>query len=248
MKTIIRSIDRTITAEEIIPLLNKYGMLSRLAYEDIIDRAIAQIECTPQEIAIASGLWQHQQNKSKTSPLNKEEFLASAIRNLKIEKFKQQNFSDGLPAYFTRGKKQLDRVIYSLVKTKTQEVAREMYFRLIEAEQTFAELAQERKENLQIEASEAIGWVELGTLQPLIAQQLSTLQVNSVSSPIPIGKCYVILRLEKYLSAQCDRAMQKRLRDELFNQWMQQQLMKQKYHLENITYATSQVKSYEVKR
>ncbi len=168
MKTIIRSIDRTITAEEIIPLLNKYGMLSRLAYEDIIDRAIAQIECTPQEIAIASELWQHQQNKSKTSPLNKEEFLASAIRNLKIEKFKQQNFSDGLPAYFTRGKKQLDRVIYSLVKTKTQEVAREMYFRLIEAEQTFAELAQERKENLQIEASEAIGWVELGTLPPLI--------------------------------------------------------------------------------
>ena len=74
MKTIIRSIDRTITAEEIIPLLNKYGMLSRLAYEDIIDRAIAQIECTPQEIAIASGLWQHQQNKSKTSSVNKEEF------------------------------------------------------------------------------------------------------------------------------------------------------------------------------
>ena len=40
MQTIIKSIDRTITAEDIIPLLNKYGMLSRLAYEDIIDRAI----------------------------------------------------------------------------------------------------------------------------------------------------------------------------------------------------------------
>ena len=52
MKTIIRSIDRVITAEEIIPLLNKYGMLSRLAYEDIIDRAISQIECTPQKLPL----------------------------------------------------------------------------------------------------------------------------------------------------------------------------------------------------
>ncbi|MDJ0570034.1 MAG: hypothetical protein QNJ53_13440 [Pleurocapsa sp. MO_192.B19] len=45
--------------------------------------------------------------------------------------------------------------------------------------------------------------------------------------------CYIILRLEKYVTAQCNRAMHKRLRDELFNQWMQQQLTQQKYHLEN---------------
>ncbi|WP_019508976.1 hypothetical protein [Pleurocapsa sp. PCC 7319] len=92
---------------------------------------------------IASGLWQHQQNKSKTSSVNKEEFLASAIRNFKIEKFKQQNFSDQIPAYFARQKKQLDRVVYSIVKTKTKEVAREIHFRLMEAEQTFTKLAQE---------------------------------------------------------------------------------------------------------
>ena len=83
MQTIIKSIDRTITAEDVIPLLDKYGMLSRLAYEDIVDRAIAQIKCTPQEIALASKLWQHRQSKSPKASNSK----ASAIRKLRIKKF-----------------------------------------------------------------------------------------------------------------------------------------------------------------
>ena len=227
MTTIIRSVDCTITSEEIIPLLNKYGLLSRLAYEDIIDRAIAHIECTPQEIAIASKLWQHL-HKS-TSPNQ----MASAIRNLKIEKFKQQAWGDRIPAYFARRKKQLDRVIYSSVKIETKEIAREIYFRLTEGEQTFAELAREYSENPQIEVNN-LGWLELGTLPSLIARQLSILEVNSLSTPILVGNCYVILRLEKYASAQCDRTMQKRLINELFSQWIKQQLTQQKYHLENV--------------
>ena len=233
MQTIIKSVDRTISAEDIIPLLNKYGMLSQLAYEDIIDRAIAQIECTPQEIAIASQLWQHQQSKSKTALGD----MASAIRKLKIKKFKQQTWGDRVPAYFARRKKQLDRVTYSLVKTRQIEVAREIYFRLIEQEQTFAELSaeltQECSGNPLVEVSEALGWVELGTLPSAIAENLSSVRAGSISAPILVGNHYLILRLDKYVCARCDCAMEKRLIDELFARWMQQQLTQQKYHLEN---------------
>ena len=229
MTTIIKSIDRTITPKEIIPLLNKYGMLSRLVSEDIIDRAIAEIECTPQEIAIASKLWQHRQSKSKTA-LGE---IASAIRKLKIEKFKQQTWGDGIPAYFTRRKKQLDRVVYSIVKIKSTEIAREIYFRLIEGEQTFTELTQEYAEHPLVKVSEALGWIELGTVPSSIAQQLSSMKIDTISAPILIENCYAILRLDKYVSAQCDRLMEKRLINELFDRWMQQQLTQQKYHLVN---------------
>ena len=233
MQTIIKSIDHTITAEDIIPLLNKYGMLSRLACEDIIDRAIATIECTPQEIAIASKLWQHQQNKSPNASGN----IASAIRKLKLEKFKQNTWGDRIAAYFARRKKQLDRVTYSIIKTKQKEVIREVHFRLMEKEQNFAELkeefAQECAVNPLIEVSEAMNSVELGTLPSAIAGQLSTMKANTISAPILVGNYYLILRLDQYISAPCDRPMQKRLIDELFDRWMQQQLAHQKYHLEN---------------
>lgn len=234
MQTIIKSIDRTITAAEIIPLLNKYGMLKRLAYEDIIDRAVAEIDCTPQEMAIASKLLQHQMSNY---PANHKKLLASAIRNLKIEKFKQQTWGDLIPAYFARRKKQLDRVVYSIAKTKQREVAREAHFRLIEGEQTWGELTEslirECAGNPLLEASESIGLVELGTLSPWIAQQLSSLEADAISAPILIENYYVILRLDKYISAQCDRPTKKRLLNELFNQWMQEQLAQQQYHLEN---------------
>lgn len=233
MQTIIQSIDRTITAENIIPLLNKYGMLSQLAYEDIIDRAIATIECTPQEVAIASKLWQHQQNKSQNTSDN----IASALRRLKLEKFKQKTWGDLIPGYFVRRKKQLDRVTYSRIKTKQKEVIREIHFRLIEQEQNVAELREEftqsGQENPLIQVAEAINNVELGTLPLAIAKQLATMKANTISAPMLVGNYYVIVRLEQYASATCDRPMQKRLINELFDQWMQQQLAHHKYHLEN---------------
>ena len=229
METIIKSCDRTITAEEIIPLLNKYGMLKRLAYEDIIDRAISNIKCTPQEIAIASKLLQ----RRDSNPLKNQALLASAIRSLKLEKFKQQTWGDRIPAFFAQRRKQLDRVVYSIVKTKQKEVIREIHFRLIEAEQTFADLSEECTGNPALEASESIGLVELGSLSPLIAKQLPSLKVGCLSAPILVKNSYVILRLDKYVSAQCNRPMQKRLIDELFKEWMQRQLTQQQYHLEH---------------
>ena len=229
MQTIVKSVDRTITAEDIIPLLNRYGMLSKLAYEDIIDRAIAEIECTPQEIAIASKLWQYQQNKSQTTFNN----LASAIRRLKIEKFKQQTWGDLIPAYFARRKKQLDRVTYSMVKTKQRDIAREVHFRLIEKED-FTELTQKRSGGSLVEVCRAIDGVELGSLSPSIARQLSTMKADTISAPMLVENYYIILRLERYVSVSCDRHMEKRLINELFEQWMQQQLTQQKYHLVNI--------------
>ena len=231
MQTIIKSIDRTITAEDIIPLLNKYGMLSRLAYEDIIDRAIAEIECTPQEIAIASKLLQHQR-----SDRNASGNIALAIRKLKLEKFKQKTFGNSLAAYFARRKKQLDRVTYSIIKTEQKEVIREAHFRLIEGEQNFAELSEQLTPECSgtLVESEAVNSAELGTLPPAIAQQLSTMKAGTVSAPILVKNYYLILRLDRYVSATCDRPMQKRLLDELFERWMQQQLAHQKYHLESL--------------
>ena len=232
MQTIIKSIDRTITAEDIIPLLNKYGMLSRLASEDIIDRAIAKVECTPQEIAIAFKLLQHQQ-----SDRNASGNIALAIRKLKLEKFKQKTFGNCLAAYFIRRKKQLDRVTYSIIKTKQKEVIREVHFRLIEGEQNFAELTEELTQECSgnpLVESEVVNSTELGTLPPAIAQQLSTMKAGNISAPILVENYYLILRLDRYVSATCDRPMQKRLLDELFERWMQQQLAHQKYHLESL--------------
>jgi len=126
----------------------------------------------------------------------------------------------------------------SIIKTKQKEVIREIHFRLIEQEQNFTELneqlTRECSENPWAEVSEGLNSVELGTLPYAISQQLSGMKANTISAPILLGSYYAIFRLEQYVSATCDRSMEKRLINELFDQWMQQQLTYQKYHLENL--------------
>lgn len=56
MTTALQVSDRVITNEEIIPLLTSYQLLPQLLHQIIIDRAIARIECTPEEKASACKL------------------------------------------------------------------------------------------------------------------------------------------------------------------------------------------------
>ena len=224
---LIKSCDQTITSTEIMPLLQRYGLLLQLAKEDIIDRAISQIQCTPSELAIASRLWQYQQTKSSDKE-SQRQLIALAIRKLKLEKFKRQRWKNQVPAYFARRRKQLDRVVYSLVKAKTIEVAREIYFRLIEGEQTFSALKADADDPNLI-TLEADGWVELGTLHPIIAKRLAHLEVGTIAAPQAVNQEYVIMRLENYQAAVCDRLMHQRLVNELFQVWLRGELIKQNY-------------------
>ncbi|HEY9844728.1 MAG TPA: hypothetical protein V6D03_00860, partial [Candidatus Caenarcaniphilales bacterium] len=64
MNAVLQAGNRTITAEEIIPLLASYQMLPQLLRENLIDQAIAAIHCTPEETASACDQFyqQHQLN------------------------------------------------------------------------------------------------------------------------------------------------------------------------------------------
>lgn len=45
--------NQTVTSEEILPLLDKYRLLPQLAQEIIVERAIANIDCTKEELTQA---------------------------------------------------------------------------------------------------------------------------------------------------------------------------------------------------
>ena len=231
MGIVIKSANRTITSPEIIPLLSKYGLLHRLAYEDIIEQAIASIKCTKQELVAAAKIWQPQ-IESQKQYLSSEEVLAFTIRNIKIEKFKQIMWGKHLSAYFISRKKQLDRVVYSCVQTQNKALAWELYFRLIEGEQTLSELAKESTPERPIAVELGIEPVELGSLTPAVIEQLTTLEANSFTVPLAVKESFVIFYLEKHIPAQCDRQTSIRLLNELFDRWMQQQLKEHQYHLE----------------
>jgi parvulin-like peptidyl-prolyl isomerase len=190
MTIAIQTGDRTINAQEILPLLVNYQMLSRFVYESIIDQAIESIECTPEEVAIACSqlaqTYQLSTDKERQTwlarhCLNLKQFIALATRDLRIEKFKQANWSNEVQSHFLRRKQQLDRVIYSVILTQDLSIAQEIYFRIQEKEQSFSELARAYSQDSTAEIGGLVGPIELGNLPPSIAKRLSSSQENQVS-------------------------------------------------------------------
>ncbi|WP_088243902.1 peptidylprolyl isomerase [Calothrix rhizosoleniae] len=233
MTTAIRVNDQIITTAEVIPRLTGYGMLPQFLGEVIIEQAISSIECSSEEndradqefctrlhllTDIAHQAWLQQHG------MTPEQFHNLALRRIKLEKFKQATWSNQVESYFQKHKAQLDRVIYSIIRTHDPDVARELYFRLQEGEQSFAELAREYSQGPEAQIGGLVGPVELGVPHPVLAGILSSIQVGQVSLPTHLQEWVVIVRLDKFIHAQLDELMHHRLVNELFSKWLQEKI------------------------
>jgi parvulin-like peptidyl-prolyl isomerase len=218
---------------ELVPLLVKYQMLPGLLRELVIDRAITDIECSETERVQA--IQEFYQRYQLTSNEQVEQWLALqgltyiqmeeiAVRLFKIEKFKRENWSNKLEAYFLKRKGQLDRAIYSLIRTEDVGIAQEVYFRLMDGEQTFEEVARKYSQGAEAQTSGLIGPVELSTPHPAIAQLITNNPPGKICPPIKLEQWYAIVRPEKLLPSQLDEPMRQRLTNELFQTWLQEQM------------------------
>ncbi|MGB5636465.1 MAG: peptidylprolyl isomerase [Waterburya sp.] len=246
MTLVIQSGEQTLSSQEIIPLLARYQMLPQLISQRLIDQAIATIECTDEEKTIACQQFYQQyhltteaerQTWATSHCLTQEDIETIATRQLKIEKFKLATWQDQLPTHFLRRKKELDQAIYSLIRTKDIGIAQEIYFRLEEKEQSFAELAQQYSQGLEAKTGGLLGPVEFGHLPLPLAQKLRLSQCGQISRPFPLGEWIVIVRLDKFISAELNPMMCQRLLNEKFRTWLQKQLQEQGYQISNFSFA-----------
>jgi parvulin-like peptidyl-prolyl isomerase len=218
---------------ELVNLLSRYQILPVIVRELVIDRAIATIECTDdEEISALKQCYDLYQltDKDRLTQwidhhyLDHQQLAEIAVRNFKIDKFKQDNWGGKIESYFLKRKGQLDRAIYSLIRTSDLGIAQEIYFRSIEGEQSFAEIARQYSQGAEAQTGGLIGPVELSTPHPAIAQLISTQPLGQICHPIQLEQWYVIIRPEKIIPAQLDEPMRQRLIDELFQAWVQAQI------------------------
>ena len=227
---------RAFTAEELSLMLGRYQMLPKLAQEILIDRAVEEIVYKEEEKAqVYQQMCQQYQLTSEEKLQNwlnrhgmtKEQLEALALRQLKIEKYKEETWGNKVEAYFLKRKSQLDRVVYSLIRTDKAELAQELYFRIQEGESAFPQLAMEYSQGSEAQTGGLIGPVEVNAPHPRIAQVLSTCKPGQLIPPTRVGEWIVIIRLENFISAKLDDGMRQRMLDEMFRQWLNEQTEKQ---------------------
>ena len=228
--------NKVIQDHEVLPLLSRYQLMPQLVRNIILDQAIADIAYTEEEkTAIKEFEAQHQ----LTSPQAREAWLQKqgmtleqmqdlAMRPVLVEKFKTATWGRKVDSYFMTRKTSLDQVVYSLLRTKDIGLAQELYFRIQEGEQSFAELAREYSQGSEAKTGGLLGPVPLSQPHPAISKLLSVSKVGQLWPPRPLAEWFVVIRLEKLIPAQLDQPMRRRLLDELFETWLQEQIQQVK--------------------
>ncbi len=226
MAAVLKIGDSELDIRTLLERLHQHQLLPKLVQEVVIDQAIASINCDPEEayktFCHQRKLVTEQQQKTWQAQhkLTQEEMYRMALRETKIAKFKEETWGHQTESYFLERKVSLDRVLYSLIRTKDPSLAQELYFRLNDDGESFTDLARQYSEGQEAQTGGLIGPVELSVPHPMIGRMLSVSQPGQLWSPTPIGEWYVITRLEKFVPAQFDESMRQRLIDEMFKTWV----------------------------
>ncbi|PSN19854.1 peptidylprolyl isomerase [filamentous cyanobacterium CCP5] len=204
-----------------------------LVKEIVIDQAIQDIQLSEEEQAEARDRFL-QANQLQTPEqlavfaqqrgLSAEQLLDLAARELKLAKYKEDTWGAKIESHFLQRKNRLDRVLYSLIRTKEAGVAQEIYFRIHDDGSPFDELAREYSEGQEAQTGGLIGPVELSVPHPALARILSISQPDQLWPPTKVGEWYVIVRLEKFLPAKLDESTRARLLEELYSTWLREQV------------------------
>lgn len=226
---------KEVSIKEIPTLLSRYQLIPQLLRGIIIDEAIAPYSCTEAERQSAIKQFEQQQQINSDSDrdawlqkqsMTKEQMEDLAMRPVLLEKFKTDTWSSKVESYFISRKANYDQAIFSLLRTPDGLLAQEIYFRIQEGEESFSQLAQQYSKGAEAHTGGVVGPVPLGNLNPSLGKILSVSQPGQLWSPTRLEEWFVIVRLEKFLPAQLDQAMRDRLINEMFENWLQEQMQR----------------------
>ncbi|MBC6471941.1 MAG: peptidylprolyl isomerase [Hormoscilla sp. GM102CHS1] len=227
--------NKVVKSDEILSLLTRYQLMPQLVRGLLIDQALAEVTCTEEErsqaIAAVEGHMKITDPEAKAAWLESQGMTSSdleeiAVRPLLLEKFKQANWHKKVESYFLTRKTNLDQVVYSLIRTKDMGLAQEIYFRIKEAEQSFADLAREHSQGAEAHTDGLLGPVPISQPHPTLAKILSVSKPGQLWPPRKLGEWFVVVRLEKMIPVQLDDGMRRKLMDELFEKWLWEEIQK----------------------
>jgi hypothetical protein len=215
--------------ESVLGSLKSYRLWPVVLREALLDKAVSGVGCSAEEANQAWGEWCRRNEVNNESPvyegLSVAEMRHAAVREKRIEKFKEQAFGKLIPEYFRSRKADLDRVALEVVQFHHAAVAEEALFRCREGEQGLEAAAHELAHRDGGEPPvRKVGPVAMRRLSAGLTSLVTGARPGDLLGPKKIGQFHVIVRVLELHEALLDNRTRQRLLDELLNQWIEQQM------------------------
>ena len=215
---------KLITELDLLPLLIK-RYLERTCCSDIVPTESEQI-AFQKSFLLREKIFNHQDlyNWLSINDINEPQLSRQMFFALQLKQFKESKFSHKVENFFLESKNALDKAMYSLIRTRERAKVNELHLRISEEEDTFADLASEFSEGVENQVNGLIGPIELGRINPSIAERLRISKPGQLWEPFQQNDWWVLLRLEKLIPAKLDESMKERIINDMHNKWMQKKV------------------------
>ena len=215
--------------EKLLSELKRHNLLKILVRSQIITEEVNNINLSKEEADTAKKEFFKEKGIKSESDVstyqNKESWNDAdlewnATLQLRVKKYCEQNYEHKAESYFLAKKNDLDRVVYSLIRSKDPYLIQELYLRIESNEQNFGDLAAEYSEGMEKQTKGIVGPVPMTQAHPAVAETLRVSKPGRLNRPMKLGELWLILRLESYKPAIFNPEMSQRLTHEMFNNYV----------------------------
>ena len=147
-----------------------------------------------------------------------------AVRKECLSRFRQATFSLHVEEHFSRTKRERDRIIYSMLRCKSQSRLEELYLAIREGELDFAAASIRYSEGPESAQGGRIGPISPDVGHPEINARLANASEGELIGPFAIGDFHVLLRLDTRITTRLDETTQALMLQELYDAWLDRQL------------------------
>jgi parvulin-like peptidyl-prolyl isomerase len=221
--------DQVLAAPQLVQRLHRYELWMELRVQMLIDTLVREIPWSEAEQREGLAAWQQQVGQQGAAwlaqrGLTEAELPGWVTRPARLRRLQEQMFGHKVETYFLERKGSLDRVRYYLIRHEDEGVLKELSFRIGNREGDVEALASEYGQGEEAQIGGLIGPVELGQLPPALIALLGPAQVGQVIGPVHLGQQFGLLVVKQKIGAQLTAQMRQRLLEELFMEWVREQL------------------------
>ncbi|MBO8216989.1 peptidylprolyl isomerase [Prochlorococcus marinus] len=213
--------------------LLSWGLLKQVYREEIIDQNIKDIQIPSdfkmepivEKWLINYGIKSNDllQIWMKDKGFNNEQWKKFVLRDYKWRRWCREKFDNELPSYYLKRKPLLDRVTYSLIRVKDEDLAFELFMRINEEEEEFSDLSSRYSEGPEAKSGGKIGPVTLKQTHPVLAKILLISEECQLWPPKKIDNWWIIVRLDKLINTELNEEIALYLTYEMGEQFLKKE-------------------------
>ena len=210
--------------------LDKWGLLNKAKLENLKDNILLKESIPSKEVIISIETeWRKKYNLLSNdkfrewlinAKLTEEKFKLITLRNWMWLNWCRNHFEKDLPDYFLKRKSHIDKVIYSIISVKDENIANELYFRIKEDEEPFWLIAKNYSSGPEKYSDGRVGPVTLSNITPKLRNMILLSDIGELWSPKKLNEWWVILKLENKYSFELNKELIDKLSLELGEKYL----------------------------